>query len=274
MVLEQVWQFILDYIWLPILEDRPYNPVDTTLWAVIFVIAVWAIYEKFIAKYKIKIDRYFMFALGGWIAAGGAARVLEDVEIVRTFLLITPFIYIMIFVPAIVTLVISRSIDKRYKVPYWKIWGGIGYALAAAFIFFIPLRNLAGLGTIAAIFFAWLALFVGLRKLGKRFYKPLGKFLSWWNIAAIQAHMLDASASFAAVSLFGFFEKHVLGAGLVAAYGSWTLFAMKLAVVPLAVWAIDRYVKVDLEARYLKMVIIILGFALGVRNTLAVMALG
>ena len=55
------------------------------------------------------------------------------------------------------------------------------------------------------IWFAWF--FVVL--LAKRYFA--GKFLTFWNISAIMAHLLDAAGTFVSMTYYGFTEKHVLG---------------------------------------------------------------
>lgn len=267
MVFSEIYNFIYKWLWLPIQYDMPYNPVDTTVWSLIFVFAVYLLYEYFFKRYKIKIDKHFLLALIGWIAVGSSLRVLEDVEVAKTFWLVTPFIYVITFAICFSSLLISRFLDKRKIIPYWKVWGTVGYVFAAINILMIPLRNWTGFAYTLIITLAWLGLFVLLRKI-------LPKLFTWWNIAAIGSHMLDASASFIAVTVSGFFEKHVIGSYLALSYGTWTLFLMKLAVVPLAVFAIDKYCETDLEKKYLKMIIIILGLGIGLRNVLALTALG
>ena len=74
-------------------------------------------------------------------------------------------------------------------------------------------------------------------------------------------------------------EDHGLGALLVgrrgrhraARPGSWIMFALKLAVIPLALWAIDKYSENETENKFLKMIIIILGLGIGIRNSLGVL---
>jgi len=255
--------FVNTYFWQPILRDDFYNPVDTATYALILVAAVWLLYEKFFVKFKVRIDRRFMFALGGWIVIGSALRVVEDVAILDVFWLRTPFIYLLVFAAAFPLLLFARWLDRKEKIPYWKVWGYPAWAAAFLTIAALPLRNFYGASLAIGLMAAWFVLFYVLRS-------ALPKFFSWWNVAALQAHMVDASASFVAVTYFSFFEKHVLAGSFAAAYGPWTLFPLKLAVLLPALWAIDKYGKDELEKRYIKMIIIILGFALGLRNLLAV----
>jgi len=65
-----------------------------------------------------------------------------------------------------------------------------------------------------------------------------------------------------------FFEsKNLL---LINGSASWIMFALKLAVVPLVLYAIDKYGESDSEKNFLKMIILMLGFAVGLRNTLEI----
>lgn len=257
--------FIEEWIWVPIKYDLSYNPVDTLVYSIIFVAAIYLLYEYYFKKCKIKIDRNFIIALSGWILFGSSLRVLEDVNVYQTFLLRTPFIFILVFALAFSLFVISRHFDK--KIPYYKTWGSVGYVLSIVNIMRLPLPNLYGLSLALLVSSLWLVLFIGLRKI-------IPKFMSWWNIAVIQAHMFDASCTFVAIQFFGFTEKHVLGGFLTTGYGAWTMFPMKLAVVPIVLYLIDKYLPKDQERKYFKMIILLLGLATGLRDLLQLVSLG
>jgi len=150
--------------------------------------------------------------------------------------------------------------------------GLTGYILAALTIAVIIIAakslNIIGFFTIYAIWLGWLALFLAIKKYSKK----AKSFLSNWNLSSVMAHLLDASGTFVSMTFYGFIEKHVIGNALITflqaneillinGSGSWAMFALKLAVVPIILLAIDRYSETEEEKRYLKMIIIILGLA-------------
>ncbi|MBU4245535.1 MAG: DUF63 family protein, partial [Nanoarchaeota archaeon] len=104
--------------------------------------------------------------------------------------------------------------------------------------------------------------------------------LTNWNIAALSAQMFDASSTFVALTFFSnFWEKHILGSSAMAFFesrniflifgsASWVMFALKLLVVPAVLFAIDKYGETEDEKKFMKMIIVLLGIAIGFRNTL------
>jgi uncharacterized membrane protein len=265
--------FFEKYYWNGIKYDTAYNWVDTLTYAVIFVGFIWLLYSKVFERKKIIVDRHFIFALVGWIIFGSSMRAAEDAEIFKTSLLVTPFFYVTIFAIAFPMLLVALKFNK--KIPYWRSWGGAGYVLGALVLIQLPLKNAKGLLLSFGIWLLWIALFWILHK-----SKP--KILSRWNFTALSAQMFDAASTFAALTFYpGFWEKHVLGSTLIAFFesrnlllingsASWVMFALKLAVVPFVLYAIDKYGETNNEKNFLKMIILMLGFAVGLRNTLEI----
>ena len=68
---------LYDYFIDPILQNGWYNPVNTITYAIILVIAVFAVY-KLLLRMRIRIDRYFFLAILPFIFWGSSARVLKD----------------------------------------------------------------------------------------------------------------------------------------------------------------------------------------------------
>ncbi len=270
---ERIPEFFNKYFWNGIKYDTAYNWVDTLTYALIFIIAVWLLYDKVFRPKKILVDRKFLIALSGWILFGSAMRAAEDAAIFKTVLLVTPLHYITIFAIAFPSLLIALYFDK--KVGYWKSWGAAGYILGATVLSMLPLKNFYGIFLSIGIWTGWIALFW-------IFQKASPEFLSRWNFAVLSAQMFDASSTFTALTFFAnFWEKHVLGGTLMTFFeernlllingsASWVMFALKLAVVPVVLYAIDKYGETGQEKKFLKMVILMLGLAVGLRNTLEI----
>lgn len=285
-MIQAMREFIDKYYLDPIKNDSGYNTVNTLTYALLFVAAIWLLYEHFFKKRKINIDRDFMKSLVGWIIFGGSLRVIEDIGITSSFLFSTPYIYIMVFALSFLTLLPSLSLLKTKKTNLICTWGLTGYALAAITIAAIIIttsarsHNIVGFLSIYSVWLGWLAIFLAII----RYHKKAKSFLTTWNISAIMAHLLDASGTFVSMTYYGFIEKHVIGNALITylqanemllinGSGSWIMFALKLAVVPLILFAIDKYSETEEEKKYLKMIIIILGLGIGIRNSLELLAL-
>lgn len=284
-MMQAITDFIDKYYMDPIKNDTGYNPVNTLTYALLFVAAVWLLHEHFFKKKKIKIDRDFMKSILGWIIFGGSLRVIEDIGITSSFLFSTPYIYILVFGISFLTLLPSLSLLKTKKIKLIRTWGLAGYTLTALTIIAIIITakslNFIGFVMIYAAWLGWLAMFLIIKKYSKK----AKTFLTNWNLAAIMAHLLDASGTFVSMTYYGFIEKHVIGNALITylqaneillinSSGSWAMFALKLAVVPLILFAIDKYSETEEEKRYLKMIIIILGIGIGIRNSLELLVLG
>ncbi len=261
------------YFWSGIKNDSAYNWLDTTVYALIFVGAIWFLYDKFFKAKKIKINRQFIVALTGWIIFGSSLRASEDAGIYQTVLLVTPFFYVTAFAVSFSLLLVAMHFGR--KCPYLKSWGAAGYLLGAFLIMNLPLKNLYGMLNVLFVWLLWCGLFFGI-------LIKFPKYLSRWNFATLSAQMLDASSTFVALTFYSnFWEKHVLGSTLMSFFEarnillisgsvSWIMFALKLAVVPVVLYAIDKYGETDGEKNFLKMIILMLGLAVGLRNTLEI----
>ncbi|MFH1431941.1 MAG: DUF63 family protein [archaeon] len=279
-------EFINRYYLDPIRDDSGYNLVNTLTWSILFVIAIMLLYQRFFKKDKIKIDLEFMKSLLGWIIFASALRIIRDLNISTSGLLVTPASYILIFTLSFSTLLMALHLKKTRKIRLFHTWGITGYGLATITLIKVITApehlDTAHFLLICAIWSGWFILLL----LAKKYIAK--RFLSTWNMAAIMAHLLDATGTFVALTYaYGEsgYEKHVLGRAaieflqannilLINGSGSWIMFALKLAVIPLALWAIDRYSEDKTENRFLKMIIIILGLAIGMRNSLQVLTLG
>lgn len=270
-MISEINAFLNKYIINPILYDTGYNLVNTTLWAVVFVSGVFILMNYF-QKQKQTIDNKFIFALLPWILLGTILRVLKDLDVYTTILLITPIIYAVIFSVCFPALVLSHYIETKTKIPYWKSWFASGLVLALFFfskiIFFF--EN-------TPIFFTWLgilsffvAIFWILRLTTQH------SFFSKLNIATILAHLTDSTSTFIAMTFFNFTEKHVLARFLIDSMesvgltlnnsGAWIMFPLKLIVVSFALYVIDKEDITKQQKNFLKMIIILLGLAPGIRG--------
>ena len=117
--------FIWRYFWGPVVADSKdtsvngvsagYNPVNTIVYGICIVISFLGIYEL-VDHFKIKIDSKFLISLLPWIALGGSLRSLEDVGLFKEPLnqfFISPIIYFVLGVSAIMSMVIGAHIDKK-----------------------------------------------------------------------------------------------------------------------------------------------------------------
>ncbi len=255
----------------PILQNGWFNPVNTTVYGLILVVAVWAVY-KLMVRLKISIDGNFFVAVLPFIFWGATTRVLHDAAVAGTLspelmaiyslkIFPTPGSYIITFSLALAVLLISLVVQRFSGLQYWKVMLGIGLVLDIINIFLLPFVTFWPVMLILALTAGWTALFLGYSK-----WQP--KLMSRVNAGLLSAHMLDASATVVAVALFGYLEQHVVPRLLFGLAGPYSFFILKFAVIWPVLWLIDRYTEPGSFRNFLKIVILILGFAPGLRTVI------
>ncbi|MCW1309707.1 MAG: DUF63 family protein, partial [Candidatus Nanoarchaeia archaeon] len=114
--------FLHEFFIKPIIENEGYNPVNTIVYGVILIIAIYLLNSFFYwmsKKYKVKIefDANFMLGITPFIFFGSILRVLEDAKILPfSFWFITPGIYILTFLPVIITILVGLFLEKKEKI--------------------------------------------------------------------------------------------------------------------------------------------------------------
>ncbi len=293
---DSIISFINEYYIMPIVQDSGYNIVNTLTWALILVVCVYGIIYAF-NKLKIQIDERFFYALLPFILSGSALRVVADASIISApfvYLLITPNIYFLMFLGTAALLLISFAFEKLKIVSdFKKIFFAFGI-LCLLFLLSILLINceIVNLRVLFAVLtggIVWTLIFYGIFYLfkAKRHITPL-------NSAIIFSHMADATSTIIGIEFLGYYEKHVIPSYFIDLTGTaLVMYPLKLLIIILLIWSFDSIKyhfeneengnvneknslskdilsqnKTDLLLNSLKIVIIILGLAPAVRNTL------
>ena len=186
----------------------------------------------------------------------------------------TPGSYVFAFIFALACLLLGLGIQKYWKrnnIQYWKTMLVIGLIACILNVWMLPFTNPWGLGMILGITGAFAAVFFGLTFLQE---KKVLKFplFSRVNSSLLSAHMLDSSATFVSVAFFGYYEQHPVPRLFIEAIGPWTFFILKLAVLLPSLYIIDRYAEEGEFKNFLKIVILILGLAPGLRDAIRLAA--
>jgi uncharacterized membrane protein len=139
----------------------------------------------------------------------------------------------------------------------------------------LPLPNPYPFILIFGITAAWALLFSA-PQLIKQAPKKLKNLFSWENDIILSAHFLDATATVISLTMFGYLEQHVVPRFLFPYMGPYAMFFLKAIVVIPVLWLLDRYKADDPRSaefiHFLKTVVLILGLAPGLRDTLRLMA--
>ena len=241
--------------------DAVYNIYNTAVYAVILIIAVFAIY-KILKKLEIPIDLNFFVAATPYILLAGVFRVLRDSGILTSPIFVAPLIYITVFALAFSVLLVTITIEKRYRYHYDLPMFAIGLALLLYFGRYLSFPKLIIAGQVLGLTALTVLIIYALNKV-KNFsiFTPM-------NIFILSAAMFDAASTFVGVSLYGYGEKHVLPNFLFGIFGPWIMFPLKFAVVLLALWAIDSAETDSYFKNFLKFAILCVTLGPGTRNTL------
>jgi uncharacterized membrane protein len=243
-----------------------YTPAATITYGLILVAAVASIY-KLLQKLKIRIDRNFFIGLLPFIIYGGWTRALRDHGLgiygSGSWWWCSPPIYFVIAGIALAALFAGIAIQRYTKIKYHHVLLVVGIVLLLYDALMTTITNWFAFGMILGLIGVWSAIFFGFH-----YIRP--KLLTLPNAGIIVAHLLDASASFTAIQFFGYYEQHVLPGFLIGMAGPWVMFPLKIIVVTAVLLAIDKYSDDKFFNNFLKIVILILGLSLGVRDFLTV----
>ncbi len=249
-----------EYFIRPILSGEGYNLVNTLVYAAVFI-AILPLLFKFLKALKLKLDEEFFVSLFPFILLGSVMRTIEDYYAISIFLK-TPFIYIWMTILVILTLLIAIQVERKLGVRKTVLVFGIGLLPLLHFLTWLRFSNWSAfwLTLVLTLGFALVLLLIWKTK--------QSKYLTRGNYAVMLAHLYEASATYVAIEFFDLGEQHVLANMLIGTAGTWSIFLLKLVVVSLFLYIVDREAR-DVELRnYLKFIAFVLGFAPGTRNLL------
>lgn len=266
-----------------------YQPQDYVIYIGILLVLL-ALALKFLFN-KIKIDKLFIIAISPYMIMAIAIRVLADVGFYERSKLwsITPGVYIITFILAFFMLLIGFELEKKSIIAYWKLPFVVGILSAIYFLvilipfFDYPLRMIVPLSMAAGIT-------IVVYFLSPLFYKSIKEFE---NTAILFGHLLDGCATFIAIDYYGFGEEHLLPLFLINLSGTaLVMIPLKLILILVVIYLLDTLYKEEKKNfkekevtifRYkfkvttlmmhnfylsIKVLIFILGFGPGFRNTL------
>jgi len=257
-MIEFVSEFIEKYYIDPIKLGTGYNFVNSTTYALLFIAAVYLIF-LFLRKTKIPIDKRFVLAIFPYAILGSFVRVLEDANIVTSYLLVTPIIYALGIVGIFLLLLISRLIEKKFNIPYFKTMFLIAIFLLLIPVSFLNFKNFYGMFLVLIFFLPWIAVFYFVR------WSKENKLVSL-------AQIFDVTVSSTAISFFNFFEQYPIPRFLSNVNPIFYIFVKAVAVVGILI-LIDKLSEEKEFNNYLKLIIGILGVAPGLRNFLSLLVL-
>ncbi len=256
-----LWEFVKKYYIDSIVYKTGYNPVNTLTWAVILIVAVFLLY-RYLSK-RFVFDEKFVFSNLSFVLFGSSLRVVEDSGFLKppiSYFFMSPFIYILVFLLAFPSLILSLKLRKdRYWIHHFSL--GLVLSIAILALLFANLRIVNP--QIIPIAFILASISTAI------FYviaKPL-KIWSRLNFMVFFSHMLDASATFYGVTYLGYWELHVIPRMLINAFGAWVLIPVKFAVFLAVLYVLERERDENVK-NFVKFVLVVLGLAPALRDML------
>jgi len=271
--------FINRYYLGPIWSHEGYNIVNTLTYALIAIAAVYLIF--YVLKKYVTIDKKFVYGVLSFVPFGATLRVVTDSIDTGVFKPVTPFhgwildshIYDYGYItvsPGIYILTAALlfvSIAILHRIKRMDLLWVVGTVLwLPNFLLLIPFMKYAAYA-IPIIVLAGIPAYLAFR-----YFKD--EILA----AVVAGHALDGAATFFVIDVFSkmtgiqYGEQHVFASGIGAIWGSYIPFyIIKIGVSFAAAYFVMKEKMPEDEKRYIALVLIIMGFAPGIRDVLRMM---
>jgi len=238
-----------------------YTIYNTIIYIIILLICLELILRLF---NKININpQDLIFSLVPFIIFGSGIRALVDNNILQyNYFLITPGIYFLVGLIAIISLLVSYFLKNRINFKKTIFLIGIPFAIYPLIYF-----NHFNFEAFSIILIIWILLsiiFLLISKFWELFRDKI-------NLSIISAHLLDATTTFIGVDVFNYTEQHVLPGGIYNIFDTAiTMYPLKIVAISGCLYLIDKHIDDDNLAGLLKLVLFVLGLAPGLRNLLTI----
>lgn len=236
-----------------------YTPEKTLIFALLLVASAYGIFEL-LKKLKLKVDYKLVLGVIPYVVLAGTLRVTQDAGIFNTWWLITPGMYVTAFIIILTALIFSLTIERKFKIPYFKTFFLLGVIATAVFLSFLNFVNSSGFVLFVLFYSPWIIILYKVK----------------WNIPnklVTAAQMFDATATYVALQYFGYYEQHVVPSLFINIFSPISFIFLKIAGIVTILLLLDKF-KEDKEFNnYLKLIIGILGLGTGTRDFLRLLAL-
>jgi len=244
-----------------------YNPVNTAVYSIILVFFIFVV-ARLLVKLGVEPDDRFILSTSPYIVIGSAGRALRDSGFLTSILFVSPLIFFLVFAYTLPCLVISLFTGKKTGKPFQAFFAVLGSIPAGYLVSQIALNIVEPRGTSLILLYTAATALIAfpLVHLASRLVKADDFLL---NCGVIVAHLLDASATYVAVTHFGYGEQHVLTNLLTSLFGTAAiLFPLKFLAVLCVLLLLDRYMTREDKALKgtTKFALLILGLAPGLRD--------
>lgn len=250
-----------------------YKPEDYVIYIGILIVILWALQKVFRV---IKLDKKFVYAISPYIVVGVLIRVFADTGTVEfnQWWSVTPGVYILAMMIAWTGVGIGYLAEKTIKVSYYKTSFFIG-TIAALLLFWKLSEYMINPATMFYTLTMALCLTFTIYALSVLLKSRL--FQNKYNLLIMFAHLLDGSSTFIAHDYYGFYEEHILPNIFIDLAGDTAavMIPIKILIVTLTLYFMQKWYNEEPKTEnnrtlyiMLKLLIFIVGFGPGARNTL------
>lgn len=265
-----VQDFLFEYFCKPVVERGGYNIVNTVVYVIILLLISFFVVYPLLHRRGIKFNLKFMLALMPYVVFGSTFRVLEDLQILPRscnplelgFYTYTPGIYFVTFAVTIAMLALSMKISKKWNGDFYRLFGCIGIIIMVPVVAFLLLNLKAWEGFALTLFLVLLIagiVWIAMKKIRKEF------FADKLNLLVVASQALDGSATVVATNFYRCSEQHVLSNVVLDLHPA-AFIVLKVLLALLIVYYVDKEIKNENLRGFIKVFLIILGFATGTRD--------
>jgi len=262
----------------PILSHSGYNLINTLVYAVILLAIAFFVVFPFFRKKGIFFDFNFFKSVFPFIVFGSAIRIFEENHSAVYFELfersadplsfgfytVSPGIYILVGLLTIFSLIISFFLSKFLKREPLQIFMGIGLLLSVPVVLFHLINLVNFFEFFFVLVFTALIVFVLKFLNGKLNQNILSSNL---NLAVLFGQTLDGVATFTALSFFSSYsEQHVFSNFIIESFSPFAFIIVKVLLALLVLWYVDKEVEDEKLKNFIKLFVLIIGFAPGIRD--------
>lgn len=247
-----------------------YNVFNTLLLGGIAFFVLLKIMWPILKKNKVNVDFKLVLATIPYLLFGTIIRAFEDFGALPYsfnpleigFYTHTPGLWIMIASLIIISLLLIKKkfdkIEKNFVTPYGIF--GLSLFSISLFLFFLNLKQ--AFPFIIGIVFILAVSLIGIL-IGNRFVSGFkGQKL---NYLAVLGQGIDGSSTYIGTTIFSCVEQHFVSMAIIDFF-PFLFIAIKIAVVIVIVYYLDKEIKDQNYKNYLKSTVIALGFMTGTRN--------
>ncbi len=254
---------VSEYLVEPLYHDT-FNPVNTALYAILFLFLIFLILRVF-DRFNVTLDSRFYTYFLGFVFLGAFLGALKDVRFQGSLILSTVGIYFSLSLLLLGSVTIGKLLERGTGVSYSLVPMAAVYSINAYLILRYLPRDIS---VSPIVYILFLGIIPGL--IVYVLFKKLGVALleSRLNLGVFLAHMLDASSTYLGVTLFGFSEKFFIMDYVIKAVSPLALFPVKGALILIVLYYLENEKDLrGLNKDVIKAALILLGLAPALRNT-------